>query len=419
MSLHNKRLFSVIGAFWLLFGGLAQGASFSVEGLDEPIAIQVTPAQTPIKARLLWLPSEYGILPAEKQMAAQMSASGFESWFVDFYEPLFLPPTPSAVDQVPTEWVSGLMDKAKSDSLPLIVIASNKAAELSVRGWVALQKTPQHGVGFILINPNLYLNTPEPGATAQYWPQTNAFNAPVYLFQAELSPWRWRMVELTETLQKSGSDVFTHLLPKLRDRFYFRPDATAYEQQQSQQLAAQLVQAASVMTTYMAKLRVAGTVEKTAATEVKNTQSTELQPYLGAQNKALTLQDMGGKAVNLDDYRGKVVLLNFWASWCPPCVHEMPSMARLKTRLQGEPFVILAVNLAEDKAAIDTFLNAHPVNFPVLQDPSGSAVQTWQVFAYPSTYLIDKKGKIRYALFGGAEWDQPDQVKKIRELLAE
>lgn len=411
--------FWLAAALWMLSLGNAAATELSLPGMDTPIEIDVVAAKEPPKMRLLWLPSEQGVLPAEKQMAAQLSAQGFESWFANVYEALFLSPTPSAVDEVPTAWISGLIAKAKSDGLPLIVIAPNKAAELAVKGWVALQSTPQHGVGFILINPNLYINTPEPGEPARYWPEVSAFNAPIYVMQAVLSPWRWRLAELTERLQTSGSSVFTQLLPNVRDRFYFRPDASAFEQEQTKILPSRLAQAASLLTGYLAEPRVAGKVESTAPIKVEQTKSTELKPYEGPQDKTLSLVDLEGHTVNLKDYRGKVVLLNFWASWCPPCVHEIPSMTRLKTALKGQPFEILAVNLAEDRAAIDAFLNVHAVNFPVLQDPSGSAVQTWQVFAYPSTYLIDRKGRIRYALFGGADWDQPDPMAKIRELLAE
>lgn len=418
-----KVVFSVriwlVVAVWMLSLGSAAATELSLPGMDTPIEIDVVASKEPPKIRLLWLPSEQGILPAEKQMAAQLSAQGFESWFANVYEALFLSPTPSAVDEVPTAWISGLIAKAKSDDLPLIVIAPNKAAELAVKGWVALQSTPQHGVGFVFINPNLYINTPEPGERARYWPEVSAFNAPVYVMQAALSPWRWHLAELTGGLQTSGSTVFAQLLPNVRDRFYFRPDASAFEQEQTKLLPSRLAQAASLLVGYLAEPRVAGKVENAVPIKVEQTKSTELKSYEGPQDKTLSLVDLEGHTVNLKDYRGKVVLLNFWASWCPPCVHEIPSMTRLKTALKGQPFEILAVNLAEDRAAIDAFLKVHAVNFPVLQDPSGSAVQTWQVFAYPSTYLIDRKGRIRYALFGGADWDLPDPMAKIRELLAE
>lgn len=423
MNTISRWNFLLIVGSWLLSFALAHADTVNLNVPDGPLSIQVVASDTAFQgtaqARLLWLPSEYGILPAEKHWAEVLARSGFESWFVDLYEPLFLPPTPSAVDQVPTLWISRLIERAQTDGRPLIVIAANKAAQLAVRGWVAAQKTPRQGVGFLFINPNLYLNTPEPGATARYWPETRAFNAPVFIFQAELSPWHWHVAELVQQLATSGSDVFVKRLPGVRDRFYFRPDAMAGEQALGSGFPDQLKLAISALRFYLDKPRIAGRLAADTPATVEQTKSTELQPYAGAQNKPLALTDLEGRPVNLHDYRGKVVLLNFWASWCPPCVHEMPSMARLKTLLKGQPFEILAVNLAEDKPAIEAFLREHPVNFPVLLDPSGSAVQTWQVFAYPSTYLIDKTGRIRYGLFGGADWDQPSAVARIRALLAE
>lgn len=94
-------------------------------------------------------------------------------------------------------------------------------------------------------------------------------------------------------------------------------------------------------------------------------------------------------------------------------------MTRLKTALKGQPFEILAANLAEEKPQIESFLTEHPVNFPILLDPKGSAVQAWRVFAYPSTYVIDKQGTIRYALFGGHEWDDPATLQQIEALIRE
>lgn len=132
-----------------------------------------------------------------------------------------------------------------------------------------------------------------------------------------------------------------------------------------------------------------------------------------------TLPDTQGQNVALNDAFGQVVLVNFWASWCPPCVHEMPSMAGLKTQLQGQPFEILAVNLGESKQQVEAFMIEHPLNFPVLLDEHGSAVQDWKIMAYPSSFLVDKTGKIRYALFGATDWQLPGHVQKIQQLLHE
>ncbi len=134
----------------------------------------------------------------------------------------------------------------------------------------------------------------------------------------------------------------------------------------------------------------------------------------------LRLENLSKKIISLADYRGRVVLVNFWASWCPPCVHEMPSMQRLADGLSDKPFEILAVNMAESPVVIREFLQTRVnVDFPILLDRDGAALKRWQVFAFPTSFVIDKSGRIRFGLFGATEWDSPEIVQKIQQLLRE
>ena len=129
---------------------------------------------------------------------------------------------------------------------------------------------------------------------------------------------------------------------------------------------------------------------------------------------------MNNKEVNLNRLKGKVVLVNFWASWCPPCVHEMPSMQHLQNRLFAKGFTILGVNMAEDVKTVRHFLKTKvAVDFPILFDIDGAALKDWGVFAFPTSYVIDKKGKIRYAIYGGVDWETQDIINKITLLLNE
>jgi len=132
-----------------------------------------------------------------------------------------------------------------------------------------------------------------------------------------------------------------------------------------------------------------------------------LKPYTGPDLPPFTLADLEGRSHRLSDYRGQVVLVNFWATWCPPCVEEMPSMQRLKERLADEPFVILAVNMAETEGDIQTFLHKVAVDFPLLMDREGEVVKAWRIFAFPTSFVLDPDGRIRYALYGALEWDAP------------
>lgn len=152
---------------------------------------------------------------------------------------------------------------------------------------------------------------------------------------------------------------------------------------------------------------------------VTTSQAGSLRPYTGkATPPPLVLKDLQGKVRDLNDFKGQVVLVNFWAAWCPPCRYEMPSMWRLKQNLKGESFVILAVDMGESEQVVKTFLTDEMQrDFVVLMDKDGVALKAWKVFAFPTSYIIDTKGKIRYALYGALEWDQASVVEKIRGLL--
>ena len=150
-------------------------------------------------------------------------------------------------------------------------------------------------------------------------------------------------------------------------------------------------------------------------------QSAELKAMTPrAAFSTLALRDLDGKLHTLADYKGKVVLINFWASWCPPCRAEMPSLERLKQRMTGKPFVILAVDMAENDAQIQAFLkqmSTPKIDFTILKDPNGKALKAWKVFVFPTSFVLDANGKLRYSLLGSTEWDAPNTVKQIEALL--
>ena len=147
-------------------------------------------------------------------------------------------------------------------------------------------------------------------------------------------------------------------------------------------------------------------------------QAGTLMKYDGAALPPFSLNDMQGHKHALTDYHGKVVLVNFWATYCGPCIKEMPSMQRLKDQLKDKPFAILAIDMAEEKSAVDAFIKQHNIriDFPILLNPEGDVVEQWMISAVPTTFILDPKGTIRYALFGGIEWDNPEVVKTITGL---
>ena len=141
----------------------------------------------------------------------------------------------------------------------------------------------------------------------------------------------------------------------------------------------------------------------------------EAYPEVGP-TPPLALKDLGGKPHILEDYRGQVVLLNFWATWCPPCLIEMPSMQRLKQALPDTPFSILAVNVKESKEKAWRFQRMLNVAFTVLRDKTGQAGVDWNIAVYPTSYLIDPGGQIRYVAYGALDWDSKEVIALIKEL---
>ena len=143
----------------------------------------------------------------------------------------------------------------------------------------------------------------------------------------------------------------------------------------------------------------------------------ELKPWSGGATPPLALRDVHGKEHRLADYRGKVLVINVWATWCEPCREEMPSMQRLQDKLAGKPFAILAVDYGEGAPRVKDFLRKVPVRFPLLLDRDTSAAAAWKVKVLPTTLVLDAQHRIRYSVVGDLEWDSPKVEGMIRKLL--
>ena len=131
---------------------------------------------------------------------------------------------------------------------------------------------------------------------------------------------------------------------------------------------------------------------------------------------ALALKNVDGKTYALPDYRGHVVLLNFWATWCEPCRAEMASMRRLKEQLAGRPFAVLLVNYGEARARVADFVKREPVEGTILLDPNQDAPRAWRVRVLPSSFLIGPDGRVRYNVIGEIDWASPDAIAVVQEL---
>jgi len=133
----------------------------------------------------------------------------------------------------------------------------------------------------------------------------------------------------------------------------------------------------------------------------------------------LALRDLGGNSHTLDGYRGRVVLVNFWATWCPPCLVEMPAMQRLEAAYPDTAFTVLAVNVKESREKAWRFQQLLKVHFTALLDKTGAVAENWNVTVYPTSYLVDRTGRIRYMAYGTLAWDSSEIRQVIDALLNE
>jgi peroxiredoxin len=142
-----------------------------------------------------------------------------------------------------------------------------------------------------------------------------------------------------------------------------------------------------------------------------------LKEWKGGAAPAFELEDVDGKLHRLADYRGKVVLVNFWATWCEPCREEMPGMEALRASLQGRPFVVLAVNVGEGARAARGFGDKMALQFPLLLDRDTKTTRAWGARVLPASFVVGPDGRIRYSYLGAIDWAGADVKAALERLM--
>jgi thiol-disulfide isomerase/thioredoxin len=146
---------------------------------------------------------------------------------------------------------------------------------------------------------------------------------------------------------------------------------------------------------------------------------TDIKPWKGGPTPALKLRNLADAPVDLASMKGRVVLINFWATWCEPCREEMPALQRLREKMKGRSFELVTVNFGESSGSVTRFLQALNVSLPVLLDPTKDAAEAWKVKGLPMTFLVDARGATRYWAFGEQDWSEGEPFKLVESLVGE
>ena len=401
--------------FAVLMIGSLINPCLSAETADETVTVPLSgQMETSIhrfgqaSQRILWF-SSAATQEADFNLAKQLARHDLEIWLTPLQaksKKQAAKPT-IAKDLKPAalaELIEASLPSQAKDKLYIFGIGESATAVLEgLSTWQELRGQSTQLAGLVLAYP--------------HWPTKNAapkLKLPIYLFQTTDTPQLEKMESLVTALEQSGSTVYSELMNNTTDGFLQGQADSEEELLQLSVFPAQFTQALDTLAKTALKPQPLAVAANTANTSKLDEPPLEKHP---TQSLApdLGLPDLTGKIQDLKDYRGKVVLLNFWATWCPPCIKEIPSLNNLQEQFSKDEFIVLSVDVGEELKDIQTFLEHVPAEYPVLVDTSSSLTESWQLQAFPSTYIIDRQGRLRYQYFGGLEWDEPELIEFLAQ----
>ena len=370
---------------------------------------------------IIWIAPGYGSHQRAFKISEKLVERGIEVWHVDLADSLFLPKNTTTLRGFDGKNVASLIEAAhKKTGKNITLLTRSYGALPLLRGARVWQqrhqnKSSDYLKGAILFSPELYSTVPALGLPPIYADITYSTNIPIMIYQAGKRSNRWQLGGLLENLRSGGAELFFRLKKGVIGLFYLG-DTTENTQATLKDVPADIEMDIKLL----GHLRVPKKVPVLYAhsNKARHGLDTSLKKFKGdSKPLALNLMTAEGKPFKRDDYKGKVTVVNFWATWCPPCVEEIPSLNNLRKQMQGTEFELISVNYAENEQVVKQFLQRVNVDFPVLLDETGSVSADWRVLVYPSTFVINPAGKIEYGVNGAILWDSPEVVDELRSLL--
>jgi thiol-disulfide isomerase/thioredoxin len=352
-------------------------------------------------------------------MSQLLSKQGFEIWQADINEALFLPHSSTVMRELNPKYVSDLIKTAHTETGKQIVLVSGSYGAIptlrGAREWLLTKPDSRYLLGVILFSPNVYQTIPALGTEPQFLPIAYASSVPVVIFQGDMNSNRWQVEKLAEVLRSGGSFVQIEIMKDVVGLFYGE-ERKPHIEQYFHDFAAGMKNRIDLFNqnSYSLKARKIDTAEPSSGTGLDS----RLKVFKGNPTPSpITLADINGKSYNITDYKNRVTVVNFWATWCTPCIKEIPSLNNLRQSMQGKAFELISINYAEKAETIKEFMQMVDVKFPVLLDEQGLESAKWKVIAFPSTFVIGRDGLIRYGVNAGIEWDTPEVLNAINQML--
>ncbi|PVV11117.1 MAG: hypothetical protein B6D72_05485 [gamma proteobacterium symbiont of Ctena orbiculata] len=412
------RLLIFLFLLLLLSSTISAGELTVTDGQGNDISIEVREASGDLV--MIWLVDHDESRALFDSLLQQLTDAGIEVWRVDLLQAYFLPRTSETVRTLDGEGVAAVLTAAHAHSDKQILLASYDRMPLpllrGVNRWQASQ-TESRLLGALLFYPNLFGPAPAAGEAPVHDPILQATNLPLVIFQPELGSQRWRLMPIVTTLWRAGSPTYIYMVPGVRDWFIMGDEASTEQKRKTvNKLPRQIAEFARLL---------AGHPKPLSNIEARGRQipSADLHTLIPTKEVTpappLRLEDSSGRQLDLASLKNSVVLVNFWATWCPPCVEEIPSLNRLLAHYRGQRIEIISVDYRESAEEIGKFLKERPVDFPVLMDRDGLTSLKWQVFSFPSSFIIDRAGRIRYTANRALNWDSPEVIGGLDDLLAE
>jgi thiol-disulfide isomerase/thioredoxin len=427
--LHNKtkrRLIFALAAVCLLFitttGKAAPAVEITVEVEDSELSLLRFNAEG--EHLIIWVSPGFGDQRRSYATAEAISRNGIEVWHIDLAESLFLTKSTSTLRSLDGRYVAGLIAAAHDRTGKQVTLMTRSYASLPVlrgaRLWqlqASQQADMQPGylTGAILFSPELYSEIPPLGQPPVYDPIASSTNIPIMLYQSGRRGNRWQLDKTMEKLQSGGAAVYLKVLPGVTGVFYIE-DTAAETVKVLQDLPNETVRVVSMLQRIPTPAEVVPLRAVDAPS--KNTLDITLKPFMSDMEPlVIDLENAHGERFTRRDFSGRVTLVNFWASWCGPCVDEIPALNRLREHMKDRPFELISVNYAEKPEQIREFLDEVRVDFPVLLDQDGSYSAKWNVLVYPATFVIAMDGNIVYGVNGAIEWDSEEIITKLEALM--